>query len=80
MQGFNPNKPAYKSDLSSAVIRTQLNAINSAHSGSSPPSNPQVGQSWLNTANGIFSVYHNSNWIEIFRIDGLIAVIDGGTF
>ena len=81
-QGFDPTKPADGSPLSSSEIRILLNAINSAHSGTSEPANAINGMSWLDTnGNKIFKIFNNGSWRVVFSFDATGDVVfDGGSF
>jgi hypothetical protein len=70
-QGFDPNVPGYRSPLDSSEIRTQLTALNTAHSGPTAPASPQEGQSWLDTSNQAFKRYLSGGWRTIFTYDAL---------
>lgn len=70
-QGFDPAIPAFKSFDSSAEIRTQLNALNTAHSGPSAPALVSEGQAWLDTTNRAYKRYLLGGWRTIFTYDAL---------
>jgi len=81
-QGFNPNLPIEDSPLSSTEMRTLLNAINSAHAGTTEPSYPTPGMVWLDTTgNKAFKVYNGVEWTVVFTFDlSGVVVFDGGSF
>ncbi len=49
-QGFVFTYPAYRSGLSSQIVRTNLDAIGSMNAGTSAPTAPQQGMPWLDVS------------------------------
>ena len=83
-QGFNPTLPAFNDDLLSQIVRVQLNALDSCHSGTTPPNFPIVGKWWFDTSIPTdlrLKMYFDGVWQEIFRLtaQGLVFINDLAT-
>jgi hypothetical protein len=78
-QNFDPSKPIYRSPLASKEMRDQLQSLDSCHSGSSSPPNPQEGKLWFRTTDYSFWQYMFSDWRMLFKFDPTAGKVILGT-
>lgn len=67
-QNFDKTKPKYFHDLASVEVRVNFDALATAHSGPTPPANPETGWRWFDDDDHIFYIYVGADWVEFARV------------
>lgn len=68
-QGFDKTQPVEGSDIQSAPVRINFNALVTDHAGAIPPANPDPGWTWLDTSlsnQPTIRVYWDFAWKALF--------------
>lgn len=70
VQGYDSDEPRQLSAVESLPVRTNFNALATAHIGSSAPSDPQEGWRWIDTSDALnikFKIYLSGVWRTVIN-------------